>query len=240
MPSISPTSFSEVNRLYTASLGDIKKGTLVVTAASEAEGTTLTTHLLALRSAENGVKTLLIDLNMKNKGLTTSLQLKEKKWGLPKRKKTDDLEDLFVAATHNENLFYLPAPTDGDSIEWLKDSKHATDFFKTLAKNFDHVLVDTTPVGLVNRANIDVTTLAQSAGHCVLVALTGITAKEKIQQAYQQLKNANVNLKGLVLNDDKNPSAKETLLKFASSFQTINPGFSNWLRYRISHTEGLD
>ncbi|MFT7144294.1 MAG: Mrp family chromosome partitioning ATPase [Alphaproteobacteria bacterium] len=238
-PTIHPTSFAEVSRIHRGALSTLK-GSMVVTSSMDGEGTTLLSHLMAQRSAEGGRRTLLIDLNMRNTSLSNDLVPDRMAWNLPGRDFKHSFGDLIHAVDGVENLFFLPAPLDSVSVQFLKDIQHAASFFEALEKEFEHVVVDTTPVGALNRYNIDPVILSAAARRSVLVMMGNRTHKDKILRSIKQLREAGANIEGLVVNDRENPSLKSQLFKFADAFKSIAPGFTNWMREKIIKAGNLD
>tara|TARA_R110000868_G_scaffold218576_2_gene469368 strand:+ start:291293 stop:292090 length:798 start_codon:yes stop_codon:yes gene_type:complete len=236
---IHPTSFAEVSRIHRGALSTLK-GSMVVTSAQEGEGVTLLAHLMAQRSAESGKRTLLIDLNMRNTKLSHDLSPEHMAWNLPGRDFSKGFGDLIHTVKNVEGLFFLPAPLDSMSIQYLKDIQHASAFFDALEKKFDHIIVDTTPVSALNRYNIDPVILSAAARRSLLVMMAKRTSRIKIMQAIKQLREAGANIEGIVVNDKENPSLKTQLFKMADFFKSVAPGFTAWMRQNIIKAGGLD
>lgn len=236
---IQPTSYTEVSRIHRGALSTLK-GSMVVTAATGGEGTTLLAHLMAQRSAEGGRKTLLIDLNMRNTDLSNRLSPDRSAWNLAGRNFKDGFGDLIYPVAGDDKMFFMPAPLDSASVQFLKDINHAGVFFETLEKEFEHIVVDTTPVGSLNRYNVDPITLSAAARRSVLVMMANRTPKEKVSHAIKQLRESGANIEGMVVNDHENPSLRSQLIAFADFFKPLSPGFTSWMRGKISHSENLD
>ena len=235
--SLTPTSYTEINRLHGNALG-VLSGAVVVTAAREGEGSSLLAYTMALKSAESGTKTLLVDLNMKSHGLTKQLNLARKAWGLS----SAELPRVLGCVEHDDmqpNLSYLGAPTDAQSIAWLKDHNHAKAFFDELGKTYSQIIIDTTPVGLTNRANADPVLLAGAAARTVLITLAGVTPPKQVKRAAHQLEKAGAVLAGIVLNDWQNPSLKDDMMKLVAGLQKRTPGLASWLRHKVLNSDSL-
>ncbi len=233
-----PTSYAEINRMHKNAFSTLK-GTVIITSAKSNEGTSLFSHIMALKSAEAGKKTLLVDLNMKNMSLTSSLELKRLEWKLPDIKTV--LPKKIIQPSENiKNLSFLAAPLDGESIDYLKDIKNIQNFLKLAEKQFDHVIIDTTPVGTLNRYNADPILLGSCAKKTILITMAGVTSKEKIKKAINQLEEGGVRPAGIVINDFNNPSLKEALLNFVAKFKKISPSLHNWLRKKVLNAKGLN
>lgn len=238
-PTIHPTSFAEVSRIHRGALSTLK-GSVVVTSTTDGEGTTLLAHLMAQRSAEGGRRTLLIDLNMRNTDLSNKLIPDRMAWNLSGRDFSEPFGDLIHPVKSVEGLFFLPAPLDSLSVQYLKDIQHAGAFFEALGRDFDHIIVDTTPVGALNRYNIDPVILSAASRRSVLVMMSNRTHKDKILKSIKQLREAGANIEGLIVNDKENPSLKLQLFKLVDFFKPLAPGFTMWMRQKIVKSGNLD
>jgi Mrp family chromosome partitioning ATPase len=233
-----PTSYTEVTRIHRGALSKTK-GSIVITSTEAGEGATLTAQLMAMRSAENGEPTLLIDLNMFNADITKEFKLDRNVWSLASRNSDDTLADLITQAPHQENLFVMAAPADESSAELLKDPHRAAHFFNVVERQFNHVVVDTTPILATNRRNADSIILASAARRCALVMMAGVTAKSKVKQAIKSLRESGANIEGVVVNDYKNPSIKDRVQALVNCFMHIAPSFHSWLTYRVQRNKNL-
>lgn len=229
---LQPTSFTEINRIHRQALS-AKRGSIVVTAATAGEGVSTFAHIMALRSADNGQKTLLVDLNMRNAHLSDAFNADRPIWGLDSRQVNEPMHDLIQPVEGVNNLFFMPAPRDDDSVQFLRDVQRAQLFLSNLEHHFDHVVVDTTPVGAMNRLNADPVLLAAAATRTVLVFLAGVTPRDKIKKARDMLTDAGAQLDGLLVNDYRNPTLRDELLAFTDGLKAMNPGLSDWLRRKI-------
>lgn len=231
MSQLDPVSYAEINRIH-ASLTKDGPNSVLLTSTLAGEGTSLATYLLAAANAKHGNKTLIIDLNLKNAGLSYELGFKPQKWGLPERKANQTIKAL-CDQTEAENLFILPAPADSETVEVLKDPKGAKSFINKASKEFDNVYIDTTPISAHNRGNVDPVLLASLTTQSVLVALAGKTARERIKSALRQLEEGGASVTGVVINDWKNTSTREELLHMANFLGFFSEGLRNWLRHKI-------
>lgn len=237
--SLRPTSFTEISRVHKSAMASTRSS-VVVTSSRHGEGTTLLTHMLAQRSAESGKKTLLIDLNMRNRFLTTLMGKQTINWALSGRTQEDTLADLITPIEDTPNLYFMSAPADDSSVRFLRDIQRARFFFDVLERQFDHIVVDTTPVTALNRLNVDSAMLGAAATRTTLVVLSGKTPVDTIKKSIKILQDAGAHLDGVVMNDWQNPSWKERLFALIRPLQERIPGLYNWLQYKIIHAKDLD
>jgi Mrp family chromosome partitioning ATPase len=228
-----PTDFAEIARLHRAALGG-ERGTLVVTCTQPGEGTSTLAYLLARRSAEEGKKTLLIDLNLRHPWLTKTAGAAPHSWNLPALDKLEEvLEHTVPLAPH---LDLLTAPADPASIRWLCETTQIRFFFDAL-KNYDHVVVDTTPLTIANRRNVDPALLASAADRTLFVLLSGVTPAPKVKKALQDLETSGAHLVGIAVNDRASPTARDSILTLARRLHKIAPGLGEWLEHRAHKLE---
>lgn len=233
------TSFTEVNRLHHSALLDKKKQVVVMTASTSGEGVTTLAHIMATRSADAGVSTLLVDLNMKNTGLTKMLGQKTCAWDIASRGAHDPLASAAREIKDVPNLYLLPAPDDAESVAYMKDNARARTVFEGLLKHFDYVLVDTTPVDAMNRQNADAVLLASAADETILVMMAGRTPTRIVQRAVQQLRAAGAQLHGVLVNDLYNPPLQISLLRAIDRLTWVNADFRGWMRQKVMQASWL-
>ena len=92
----------------------------------------------------------------------------------------------------------------------------------------------------MNRYNADPILLGSVARKTILVTLAGVTPKDRIKKALNQLEEGGVRASGIVINDYQNPSLRESLLDFISKFKKLSPSLHNWLRNKIMAATGLN
>lgn len=233
------TSFTEVNRLHHTALLDKKKQVVVMTASTGGEGVTTLAHIMATRSADAGIKTLLVDLNLKNSGLTRLLGQHSCTWNIAHRDQHDPLVNAVRDISGVPNLYLLPSPDDLESVVFMKDSKRARAVFDNLLQHFDYVLVDTTPIDAMNRQNADAVLLAAAADETILVLMTGKTSAGLAQKAVTQLQAAGAKLNGVLANDVYNPPLQISLMRFIDRLQWLNSDFRGWLRGKVARASWL-
>lgn len=235
---LQPTSFTEINRIHRQALS-ARRGSMVVTSASSGEGVSTFAHIMALRSADNGQRTLLIDLNLRNGNLSDAFDAERKIWDLPNRELNQPLNDLISKVDGVDNLSFMAAPRDDASVQHLRDVNRAQQFFAALESQYDQIVVDTTPVGALNRQNIDPVLLSAAATRAVVVMLAGVTPRENIKRCIRQLEEAGATIEGLLVNDYRNPSLQEELLAFADKVKRFSPPVGDWLRGKIQKADWL-
>ena len=235
---LQPTSFTEINRIHRQALS-ARRGSMVVTAATNSEGVSTFAHIMALRSADNGNKTLLVDLNMRNGDLTSMFDAERKIWSLATRQLNEPLLDLVTEVEGVPNLYFMAAPRDDDSVQYLRDVQRASQFLTGLEQHFDHIVIDTTPVSALNRQNVDPVLLAAAATRTVVVFLAGVTPRDKVRRTVRILEEAGATMEGVLVNDYRNPSLKDELLRFCDGLKRLSPSMAEWLRGKVLRAQHL-
>ena len=237
--SLQATSYTEVSRIHKNAVSTLQ-GSLVITAATAGEGTSIIAHLMAQRSAESGRRTLILDLNLKNAALSNELLGERYSWNLTEREVDDKLTDLIHPVKDVDNLFILPAPLDPSSVNFLKDTVRAAHLLDVLEMQFDHIIIDTTPLNATNRYNADPVIISAAAKRTLLVVMGAKTMRKKIHAAIRELREAGANIDGIIMNNRDNPSIKEQLQRICLKIKPILPGLSSWLSYKINQDTSLD
>jgi tyrosine-protein kinase Etk/Wzc len=169
---------------------------LVVTSASPSEGKTTTASNLAVSFAQQGMRVLLVDCDLRRSRL-------HRIFGLRREPGFSDL----VLGYSDENEVTHPTSTPGlyvicsgklppNPAEML-GSEEARRRFVQLTEGYDLIVVDTPPL----LAASDGAILATIASGVILVLRAGSTENAAAQQAVQQLNSVGARIVGAVLND---------------------------------------
>ncbi|MEG1788383.1 MAG: polysaccharide biosynthesis tyrosine autokinase [Kiritimatiellia bacterium] len=174
---------------------------LLVMSTQPAEGKTCTSSNLAIAYAQSGQKTLLVDFDMRRprvygiygKGVTNYASLPHV---LAKRDAT--LFDTLPVQSEVPNLSVVFSRTSSTiSPSVLMGTNIITEFFDWARQNFDHVIIDSPPFGLVG----DVIVLANLVDSVILVATPDKTRFGPIQFAARRLTEVGARVLGVVVNN---------------------------------------
>lgn len=167
---------------------------LTLVSAEDAAGSALTAANLAISFAQLGLRTLLIDSNLRRPQLNKLFDLPEHSPGL-----SDWLaERTSVAPTGIDSvrgLSVLPAGTRAPNPQELLASKHFQERIGTLALRFDVTLISTTPMD----SNRDAQLVAAQTGAALLLARTHITSTKALTAITSRLRELGVRLVGASL-----------------------------------------
>lgn len=172
---------------------DIKK--IVVTSSVPDEGKTTVSIDLARSLASSSSRVVLIDLDLRNPSVK-NMPSQENNIGVTTViMKKATLSDASTQDTEQENLDIIssgpipPNPTEliaSDSMKSLLDE---------LSNNYDYVIIDTPPVGILTDAAI-ISTLSDGV---LLVIKSGSTKKEMVKKAIDNIEKVNGNILGAIM-----------------------------------------
>lgn len=172
---------------------DIKK--IVVTSSVPDEGKTTLCIDLARSMASSGSSVVLIDLDFRNPSVKNMTSQENNIGVTTVIMKKATLSDASTQDTEQENLDIIssgpipPNPTEliaSDSMKSLLDE---------LSNNYDYVIIDTPPVGILTDAAI-ISTLSDGV---LLVIKSGSTKKEMVKKAIDNIEKVNGNILGAIM-----------------------------------------
>ncbi len=177
-----------------AAEGELKS--ILLTSATTGEGKSTLSSLLAITAAKKGLKTLLIDCDMRRPTLHKLFTV-ERRHGLTEvlgegvagksviKKTTLDTLDIITAGASTPN------PTE------LFDARQIGALIAEQKFYYDYVFIDSPPVIPVS----DPMLLAQEVDGTLLVIKAGATAREVVARAAEIMSSGGTNLLGAVLNN---------------------------------------
>jgi tyrosine-protein kinase Etk/Wzc len=177
-----------------------EKATILVTSSFSGEGKSYVSTNMGAVLALAGKKTVILEFDIRKPKILSGLGL-TKGSGITNFLigKVDNLADVIRPLPGNENLYILGCgPIPPNPSELLLDPK-LDEMFEWLQKNFDVVLVDTAPVGMVS----DAMTLSKYADCTLYLVRQGHTFKKQvalIDEFYTENKLPKVSI---IINDVK-------------------------------------
>lgn len=178
--------------------------TVAVTSATPSEGKTTVCLGLAMASAEAGRKTLLMDADCRRPMLAARLQLRPRRNWMNVLYENCPLEEV-VAPTKMQNLYFADTEPQTTHLSEIFNSRRFAAMMAALKEQFDVVIIDTPPLGLF----IDAALLARIADGTVLVVRSGLVDIKRGEGVAEQLKKANANILGVVLNGEPTRGKRE-------------------------------
>ena len=168
---------------------------IVLTSPGSGDGKTLTALNLALVLAQDNNKTvLMIDADLRKPGIRDYF-VHQPRIGLVEAMNGDRPLASVLFRPEGSRLFILPSGSDAQNPAELLGSIRMKMFLARLAEAFDHIVIDTPPVGLF----IDADVLAAFSDACLIIVRAGRSPKKRVARSVETMKKHN--LIGIILND---------------------------------------
>lgn len=169
---------------------------LVITSSVPNEGKTTVAVNLAQAIATSGKRVLLVECDMRRRSVADMIGARAAAGIYGVLSDQVRLENA-VVATQQQNMDFLDAephiPNPADIIA----SKRFSRLVKILEDSYDFVVFDTPPVGTF----VDAAVLSTLVDATALVVRDNFTKRDEVVNACEQLKKAEANLIGVILND---------------------------------------
>lgn len=180
--------------------------TITITSCNPGEGKTTVSINLAISMAKAGLKTLLVDTDLRKPNIAKVLGINEANQvnGITDFISGESEIDDIIYTTHLKNFFVIPCGTiPPNPAELLSTEKFSQfieevkdNFFKAAKGQFDIIIFDSPPLGSV----IDAAVLAAKSDGTLLVIKSKSVDYKAAQQVKDQLEKVKAHLLGVVLN----------------------------------------
>ncbi|OGO79276.1 MAG: capsular biosynthesis protein [Clostridiales bacterium GWB2_37_7] len=169
--------------------------TIVVTSSTPGEGKTTTIANLAVTFSQSGSRVLLIDADLRKPRVHKAFDLTNIHGMTTVLAEQRDYKTC-INKTDIENLFVLTSGPIPPNPSELLSSNAMKKFLEALCNDFDMILIDAPPVGVVTDAAI----LSTIVDGTILVVSSGNVEIDAAQRAKLLLEKVNAKLLGVVLN----------------------------------------
>ena len=180
-------------------IGKAERSTILFTSSFSGEGKSYVTTNMGAVLALAGKKTIILEFDIRKPKVLSGLKMPKGPGISNFLVGKANLPDLIKPVPEYENLFVLGCgPIPPNPAELLLDPK-TDELFEWLQQNFDFVLIDTAPVGMVS----DAMTLAKYAQSSIYLVRQGHTFKKQIaliDELYNEKKLPKISI---VVNDVK-------------------------------------
>jgi capsular exopolysaccharide synthesis family protein len=170
--------------------------TFAVTSAFPQEGKSITASSLATAFAQQGVRTLLVDADLRRPRLHMIFDMVQSP-GLSGVLDGTVAIGEAIRPTTVDNLFVLPSGSPSARPAELLAGDRMRTLLRELPEHIDLLIVDTPPLLAAPEAAV----LAAEADAVLLVVRAGRTARGAVKQAVEQLATVGAQVVGAVLND---------------------------------------
>lgn len=203
---------------------------LLLMSTQPGEGKTITSCSLAISSAQAGKRTLLVDFDLRRPRLA-------RVWGfkidlehsfshyLSRKDGARDFASLVMASGIEHLDVVASLPPDNVNPASVMGSQVVPDFFKWARANYDRVIIDSPPFGIVG----DVMTLASLVDSVMIMCCPDRTHFKPIQHAARSLGESGATVIGIVVNDVEMGSAGGA---FSQSGHSYGYGYGGYGGYR--------
>jgi capsular exopolysaccharide synthesis family protein len=171
--------------------------TLAVTSTIPSEGKSLVASNLAIVTAQTGLKTLLVDADLRRPSVHKAYQL-HSPVGLASflTEESDQVEKI-VHKTEVPNLDVICCGSVPATPSELIGSKRMAEFLELVRGRYDRVILDCPPISAVS----DPLIIAAMSDGVVFVTKFNKIRREHARKSVQRVQNAGIHILGVVLND---------------------------------------
>lgn len=166
------------------------------TSSLQDEGKTQVSFNLCISLAEMGKKVLFVDSDLRNSSFTRDRKVTIKTIGLAHYLIGENTAEEIIYKTQIQNLFVVTAGAFPPNPSELLSSDLYKQFIAFARGNFDYVIVDNAPLGLV----IDCAITASESDGVVIVIEQGRISKTLAKSVVNQLKKSDCKILGAVIN----------------------------------------
>lgn len=174
----------------------VENRVITITSCTPNEGKSTVSYYLAVALAESGKSTLFIDADMRKSVFTKRFSVEGKRKGLSHLLSGQSEVKDVIYSTNKEMLYLLPVGKFPSNPTELLANGCLEKLLPALKGMFDYVVIDTPPLGSV----IDAAVIAKYSDASMLVLASNVSAKREAKKIVNQLKMANSNFLGVVLN----------------------------------------
>ncbi|MBN2161950.1 MAG: polysaccharide biosynthesis tyrosine autokinase [Pontiellaceae bacterium] len=196
-------TFAGINSLLTADRFCRKSRVIVVCSGMAGEGKTIVACNLAISSAQKGVRTLLIDGDLRRPQIAKVFMISKNHPSLLEWLCTDEpgSHESLISGNVVKNLDVISSrPFAEINPAELLGRPQLTELLEWAAMHYDRVIIDSPPIGAVG----DVQALAIKADSVLLVARLGKCRRRLLRFALNRFHDLDVNVLGCIANDVPN------------------------------------
>lgn len=168
---------------------------IVLTSSVPNEGKSTVAYNLAQAIASSGKRTLIVECDMRLRSLADMVGARARHGIYAVLSGQVELDEALVATSHR-NLFFLDSEPHIPNPADILSSQRFRKLVAQMESDFDYVVIDTPPVGTF----VDAAIIATLADATALVVRERFVKRAELQNAYDQLKKADANVIGVIMN----------------------------------------
>lgn len=174
----------------------VENRVIAITSCSPNDGKSMVVYNLAKSFAENGKKTLIVDADLRKSVMMRNLNIEGELKGLSHYLSGQESVKDIICSTNIHNLYVIPTGVFPTNPAELLGNARFEQMIPVCKQAFDYVLIDTPPLMNV----IDAAIVAKKCDGSLLVLASDDTSRMEAKRVVEQLRNANSNVLGVVLN----------------------------------------
>lgn len=174
----------------------VENQVIAVTSCTPNDGKSTVSYYLATALAESGKKTLIVDADLRRSVFKQRFQVEGQLNGLSHFLSGQMGINDVIYKSDKERLYVLPSGVFPSNPTELLGNKRMATLLNALKESFDYVIIDTPPLGSV----IDAAVIAKNCDATIMVLASDVSSKAMAKKVVAQLKTANPNFLGCVIN----------------------------------------
>ncbi len=174
----------------------VENRTIAITSCVPDDGKTTVSYNLAKAFAENGKKTLYIDADLRKSVFVQRYEIEGNPKGLSHYLSGQSALKDVIFKTNKERLFVIPVGAFPSNPTELFNKERFATLLGELKTVFDYIIVDTPPLGSV----VDAAVIASKCDASILTLTSDRCSRSFVRDVVAQLRKANPNFLGVVLN----------------------------------------
>jgi len=170
---------------------------LMITSSMSGEGKSFIAVNLSVTLAMSGKKVVLLELDLRKPKISKTINIDNSigftNYAIGKA----DYKDIIVPSAIDPNLFIVPSGPVPPNPSELILLKRTEELFQRLRQDFDYVIIDTSPVGLVTDAQL----LHTYADTTLYIIRQGVTYKQQLNVPNELYNSGKITRMGFIVND---------------------------------------
>lgn len=180
-------------------LSEEDKQVLLLTSSMSGEGKSFVALNLAVTLSLSGQKVVLMELDLRKPKISSALNLKDNKGFTQYIIGQATIADIIHPSGVADSLSVIPSGSIPPNPSELMMSDRVSELMHALKQEFDYIVIDSAPVGLVTDAQL----LSKYTDTVLYVSRMNYTFKEQLRNADELYRSGKMHNMSLVLNDVK-------------------------------------
>lgn len=189
-------SFRSVRSNINFFVGNKGSKTIMITSSIAGEGKTFCADNLAMIFASTGKKTVLLGADMRRPKVFKDFKLSND-FGLSNYLSSDVSENEIIQSSSFENLYVINSGTPPPNPSELLLRERLPTLIDNLKNEYDYIIIDSPPIGLVTDAMI----LAKYVDHSIYIVRQGYTPVGTVKNVDEMFRSGKISNLSILFND---------------------------------------